>query len=447
MKGFGAITIVLLAVAFMLSANVNADVPRQITYQGVLSDSTGAAVPDAPYLLKFIIWDDPTATGAGNEKWNSGFQTVNPVGGLFSYDLGSNVALPDDLFATDTSRWLGITVGTDSEISPRTKLNSQSYSYEALRADTAGVSASVFANSIGSAEVIDNSLTASDLAAGSVGTSEVADNSLTANDLAAGSVGTSEVADNSLTANDLAAGSVGTSEVADNSLTANDLAAGSVGSSEVADNSLTASDLASGSVGTSELASGAVFNVDVNAGAAIAVSKISGTAVNLSSSQTISGSKTFNNLNISTTTRYIVVPGTAFSPEKSTDTYTKSSLRYYIHSSTASSNVKFMAPINLPHGATITKFEGYFMDNTANNATFRLRIGNTSGGSSTVANMQTSGASTAVRKFVDNTIFAATVDNVNKFYYLQADWTTTVSPSAMKLYGVRVWYTITKPLP
>ena len=87
------------------------------------------------------------------------------------------------------------------------------------------------------------------------------------------------------------------------------------------------------------------------------------------------------------------------------------------------------------------------MDNTANNATFRLRIGNTSGGSSTVANMQTSGASTDVRKFVDNTISSATVDNVNSFYYLQADWTTTASPSAMKLYGVRVWYTIIKPLP
>ena len=243
MKGFGTITIVLLAVAFMLSANVNADVPQQITYQGVLSDSTGAAVPDAPYLIKFIIWDDQAATGAGNEKWNSGFQTVNPVGGLFSYDLGSNVALPDDLFATDTSRWLGITVGTDPEMSPRTKLNSEAYSYEALRADTAGVATSVIANSIGSAEVIDNSLTANDLAAGSVGTSEVADNSLTANDLATNSVGAAEIA--------------------------------------------------AGAVGSSELASGAVFDIDVNASAAIGISKIFGTAVNLTSNQHITNWKRF----------------------------------------------------------------------------------------------------------------------------------------------------------
>lgn len=49
------------------------------------------------------------------------------------------------------------------------------------------------ANSVGSAEVIDNSLTADDLATGSVGSAEVIDNSLTAADLAPNSVGTSEI--------------------------------------------------------------------------------------------------------------------------------------------------------------------------------------------------------------------------------------------------------------
>ena len=390
-----------------LSTQTNASVPKIINYQGVLTDSAGTGL-DTTVNITFGIYD---AAVSGGVIWTE-VQNITVVEGLFSAKLGENSFNPlgSTIFSSPL-RYLGITVGTDPELSPRVQLVSVPYAInsewavyadlaaQALNADTAdfaeaadfadtaGVATSVIANSIGSAEVIDNSLTASDLGTGSVGTSEVADNSLTA------------------------------------------------------------SDLASGSVGSSELASGAVFDIDVNAGAAIAVSKISGTAVNLSSSQTISGSKTFNNLNISTTTRYIVVPGTAFSPEKSTDTYTKLTLRFYIHSSTASSNVKFMAPINLPHGATITKFEGYFMDNTANNATFRLRIGNTSGGSSTVANMQTSGASTDVRKFVDNTISSATVDNVNSFYYLQADWTTTASPSAMKLYGVRVWYTIIKPLP
>ena len=79
-------------------------------------------------------------------------------------------------------------------------------------------------NAVGSAEVANNSLTASDLAPDSVDSSEIAANA----------VGTSEVSDNSLTADDLAAGSVGTSEVANNSLTASDLAPDSVDSSEIA---------------------------------------------------------------------------------------------------------------------------------------------------------------------------------------------------------------------
>jgi len=133
-------------------------------------------------------------------------------------------------------------------------------------------------NSVGSAHVIDNSLTADDLAAGSVGSSEVVDNSLTADDLAANSVGSSEVVDNSLTAADLAA----------NAVTASELAANSVGTSEVVDNSLTASDLAPNSVGASELATNSVYgsdivnnqitNADIYSAAAIAATKIAGDA-------------------------------------------------------------------------------------------------------------------------------------------------------------------------
>lgn len=54
-------------------------------------------------------------------------------------------------------------------------------------------SGTIPANSIDSSQIIDESLTANDLAPNSVGTSEVIDNSLTENDLAAGSVGTSEI--------------------------------------------------------------------------------------------------------------------------------------------------------------------------------------------------------------------------------------------------------------
>jgi hypothetical protein len=96
---------------------------------------------------------------------------------------------------------------------------------------------------VGSAEVLDNSLLAGDLAADSVGTSEIATDGVGAAEIAAGAVGTSEVADNTLTASDLAADSVGTSEIATDGVGASEIAAGAVGSSEVAAKSLTLSNV------------------------------------------------------------------------------------------------------------------------------------------------------------------------------------------------------------
>jgi trimeric autotransporter adhesin len=68
---------------------------------------------------------------------------------------------------------------------------------------------------VGSAQVIDNSLTASDLAPGSVRTSEVADNSLTAADLAPNSVMASEIATGAVGSNEIADGSVGPAHLAE----------------------------------------------------------------------------------------------------------------------------------------------------------------------------------------------------------------------------------------
>lgn len=305
-------TLCSLAVLFAVSAN--AAVPQTISYQGRLTDAAGDPVPDVPILVKFIIYD---AAVAGAMLWNSGFQSITPTDGLFTYPLGSNVVLPDNLF-TDTIRYLGITVDVDPELTPRERFRTVPYAYHALRTDTAKISATVFdgaitgpklaamsvtntklafssvggdkiidgsinasdlasnsvglsemqSNSVGSAEVIDNSLTAADLASGSVGTSEVIDNTLTSSDLAPNSVGNSEmidnaigspeVIDNSLKAVDLAANSVGVSEIAANSVGNSEMLDNAIGSAEVINNSLTAADLAAGSVGASELATGSV---------------------------------------------------------------------------------------------------------------------------------------------------------------------------------------------
>jgi hypothetical protein len=104
--------------------------------------------------------------------------------------------------------------------------------------------------SVGTSEVVDESLGAGDLAPGSVASSEVAADSLGSGDLAPGSVASSEVAADSLAAGDLGPASVASSEVAADSLGSGDLAAGSVGASEVVDNSLTGGDIVEASLGS-----------------------------------------------------------------------------------------------------------------------------------------------------------------------------------------------------
>ena len=132
MKRFLTMAFVLGVMVLATSVAV-ADVPQTINYQGRLTDATGAVV-DGGHLIKFKIY----GSAAGDDSlWWSGFQIVQVDSGLFEYQLGGSVQLPDDLFETDTSRYLGITIGVDPEIAPRVRMISAPYAYQALRADSA----------------------------------------------------------------------------------------------------------------------------------------------------------------------------------------------------------------------------------------------------------------------------------------------------------------------
>jgi len=61
---------------------------------------------------------------------------VTVTNGLFNVILGSISSIPSSIF-DDTVRYLGIAVGTDLELSPRTRLTSVGYAYRALVADSA----------------------------------------------------------------------------------------------------------------------------------------------------------------------------------------------------------------------------------------------------------------------------------------------------------------------
>lgn len=89
-------------------------------YQGRLNNSAGipfaGAVP-----MTFRIY---SASTGGIALWQEQWASVQVTGGLFNVMLGSQTAIPQSIITGNTSLWLGISVNTDSEMTPRIQLGS-----------------------------------------------------------------------------------------------------------------------------------------------------------------------------------------------------------------------------------------------------------------------------------------------------------------------------------
>lgn len=116
-------TKILFTLLFLLTCtNIFAQgIPGTINYQGVLKDNSGIAVPDGDYTITFRLYS--TLSG-GTELWSE-TKTLPVSGGIFSTMLGSvnqiNIEFTEQYF-------LGITIASGSELSPRLPLTSVPYS-------------------------------------------------------------------------------------------------------------------------------------------------------------------------------------------------------------------------------------------------------------------------------------------------------------------------------
>lgn len=112
----------------LCSAASQADMPKLVNYQGMLTDDLGSPLTGS-YNLTFRIYDDTTG---GNLKWSESHTGVAVEDGLFNVTLGTNTAL--DL-PFDESYWLEVEVAGESM--SRLRITSAGYAYRAQRADTA----------------------------------------------------------------------------------------------------------------------------------------------------------------------------------------------------------------------------------------------------------------------------------------------------------------------
>ncbi|MCB0379532.1 MAG: hypothetical protein KDD33_13655, partial [Bdellovibrionales bacterium] len=113
---------------------------------------------------------------------------------------------------------------------------------------------SIAANSVGSSEVIDNSLTASDLAANSVGASEISAGAVGTSEIANGSIAAADIGTDVILASNIAAGAVTTSEILDGTIATADIAANAITSALIAADTIVAGDIATNGVGAAEIA-------------------------------------------------------------------------------------------------------------------------------------------------------------------------------------------------
>jgi microcystin-dependent protein len=124
------LVIVLLASGFV---SVHATVPPIISYQGKLMQPSGAPVPDDVYSIQFAIYDAPTG---GTPLWSETNPSVQVKSGLFATMLGSVVNLPANIF-DGSSRFFGVKVGGDPEMTPRQQVASVAFAVKAGSADIA----------------------------------------------------------------------------------------------------------------------------------------------------------------------------------------------------------------------------------------------------------------------------------------------------------------------
>lgn len=147
-----------------------------IHYQGRLLDpSTGQAKPDGAYIMNFSLYDVETA---GSPLWSE-TKNIGVNRGLFSTLLGDTTFFPADLF-NGQALYLGITVGSDPETTPRQRIASVAYAIFASTsawADTLdGQDSTAFAPAAHTHtgnDIVDGSLKTVDLADGAVSTAKI----------------------------------------------------------------------------------------------------------------------------------------------------------------------------------------------------------------------------------------------------------------------------------
>lgn len=126
--GFWVVTVLLVYASTAMAGSV----PQMINYSGSLTNTGGTPVPNGNYNIEFKIYDVASGgTPLWSEKWDSTTSQIAVVGGVFNVMLGFKSPIPASFFGDYPTTYLGIKVGTDSEMLPRQQITSVGYALTA----------------------------------------------------------------------------------------------------------------------------------------------------------------------------------------------------------------------------------------------------------------------------------------------------------------------------
>jgi hypothetical protein len=257
---------------------------------------------------------------------------------------------------------------------------------------------------------------------------------------------------------------IGTDQIADNAITAEKIAQGAIPEYTIGDNEVT----------SAKIQDGTITDVDISAGANIEPNKISGTAwtstndgsgsgldadmvdgvhgtsfLRSDTSGTINGNLTVNgSITHQTEIRYLNIPYCAFRPGKETEEY-----QFYnyagegyclINTNPGYMPIYYRAPVNLPHGATVTEVQvRYHLPDPA--AGLSVELGREPSMEEMVDIDLPS--TTAFTTHSTTSISYPTINNRDHSYYVVVGLAPNDSYYDVYLQWVRITYEVNKPLP
>ncbi len=101
--------------------------PNLISFQGRLTNSVGTPI-HATVSATFQIY---SASTGGTPLWTENKNISTNQDGIFTTMMGSVNPINPNIFAENVNLWLGITIGTDAEMTPRQQIATVGYAYNA----------------------------------------------------------------------------------------------------------------------------------------------------------------------------------------------------------------------------------------------------------------------------------------------------------------------------